>query len=99
MKSTDDIIRQIKDGTLREDASVELKQWLPNKDVLAKVLVGLANAGGGHFFATRAQVVAASLLCSWHQPQVQLWCLDWRRQATRHSPPPFNRHRLRSFLH
>ena len=44
MKSTDDIIRQIKDGTLREDASVELKIWLPNKDVLAKVLVGLANA-------------------------------------------------------
>ena len=48
MKSTDDIIRQIKDGTLREDASVELKRWLPNKDVLAKVLVGLANAGGGY---------------------------------------------------
>ena len=48
MKSTDDIIRQIKDGTLREDASVELKGWLPNKDMLAKVLVGLANAGGGH---------------------------------------------------
>ena len=48
MKSTDDIIRQIKDGTLREDASVELKRWLPNKDMLAKVLVGLANAGGGH---------------------------------------------------
>ena len=48
MKSTDDIIRRIKDGTLREDASVELKRWLPNKDMLAKVLVGLANAGGGH---------------------------------------------------
>lgn len=48
MKSTDDIIRQIKDGTLREDASVELKRWLPNKDILAKVLVGLANTGGGH---------------------------------------------------
>lgn len=48
MKSTDDIIRQIKDGTLREDTSVELKRWLPNKDVLAKVLVGLANAGGGY---------------------------------------------------
>ena len=48
MKSTDDIIRQIKDGTLREDASVEMKRWLPNKDMLAKVLVGLANAGGGY---------------------------------------------------
>ena len=48
MKSTDDIIRQIKDGTLCEDASVELKRWLPNKGVIAKVLVGLANAGGGH---------------------------------------------------
>ena len=48
MKSTDDIIRQIKDGTLREDASVELKRWPPNKDILAKVLVGLANAGDGH---------------------------------------------------
>ena len=48
MKSTDDIIRQIKDGTLRENASVEMKRWLPNKDILAKVLVGLANAGGGH---------------------------------------------------
>ena len=44
MKSIDDIIRQIKDGTLREDESVELKRWLPNKDILAKVLVGLANA-------------------------------------------------------
>ena len=48
MKSFDEIMRQIADGTLREDASVELKRWLPNKDVLAKVLVGLANAGGGH---------------------------------------------------
>ena len=48
MKSTDDIIRQIKDGTLRENASVEMKRWLPNKDILAKVLVGLANVGGGH---------------------------------------------------
>ena len=48
MKSIDEILRQIKDRTLREDASVELKRWLPNKDVLAKVLVGLANAGGGH---------------------------------------------------
>ena len=48
MKSTDDIIRQIKDGPLREDASIEMKRWLPNKDILAKVLVGLANAGGGH---------------------------------------------------
>ena len=48
MKSTDDIIRQIKDCTLREDASVELKRWLPNMDILAKVLVGLANAGDGY---------------------------------------------------
>ena len=48
MKSTDEIIRQIKDGTLREDASVELKRWLLNKDMLAKVLVGLANAGDEH---------------------------------------------------
>lgn len=48
MKSTDDIIRQIADGTLREDASVEMKRWLPNKDMLAKLFVGLANAGGGH---------------------------------------------------
>ena len=48
MKSTDDIIRQIKDGTLRENTSVEMKRWLPNKDMLAKVLVGLANAGGGY---------------------------------------------------
>ena len=48
MKSTDDIIRQIKDGTLREDASVEMKRSLTNKDMLAKVLVGLANAGGGY---------------------------------------------------
>ena len=70
MKYTDDIIRQIKDGNLREDASVELKRWLPHKDMQAKVLVGLANAGEGHFFASRAQVVAASVLCSWHQPQV-----------------------------
>lgn len=82
MKSTYDIIRQIKYGILREDASVEMKRWLPKKDVLAKVLVGLANAGEGYFFASRAQVVAASLLCSWHQPQVQLLCLDGRRQAT-----------------
>ena len=49
MKSFDEILRQIKDGTLREDASIEMKRWLPNKDILAKVLVGLANAGGGHF--------------------------------------------------
>ena len=48
MKSIDEILRQIKDRTLREDASVELKRWLPNKDILAKVLVGLANAGGGY---------------------------------------------------
>ena len=48
MKTTNDIIQLIKDGTLRENASVELKRWLPNKDILAKVLVGLANAGGGH---------------------------------------------------
>ena len=48
MKSVDDIIRQIKDGTLRENASVEMKRSLTNKDMLAKVLVGLANAGGGH---------------------------------------------------
>ena len=39
MKSTDDIIQQIKDGTLREDASVEMKRWLPNKDILAKLLL------------------------------------------------------------
>ena len=58
MKSTDDIIRQIKDGTLREDASVEMKRWLPNKDMLAKVLVGLANAGGGHFI-----IVTRATLC------------------------------------
>ena len=49
MKSTDDIIRQIKDGPLREDASIEMKRWLPNKDILAKELVGLANVGGGYF--------------------------------------------------
>lgn len=48
MKSIDVILRQIADGTLREDASIEMKRWLPNKDILAKVLVGLANAGGGH---------------------------------------------------
>lgn len=48
MKSTDDIIRQIKDGTLREDAPVEMKQSIPTKDMMAKVLVGLANAAGGH---------------------------------------------------
>lgn len=48
MKSIDDILRQIADGTIREDASVEMKRWLPNKDILAKVLVGLANAGGGY---------------------------------------------------
>ena len=48
MKSIDQIIQQIKDGTLREDASVEVKSRLRNKDVLAKVLVGLANVGGGH---------------------------------------------------
>lgn len=48
MKSTDDIIRQITDGTLREDASVEMKRWIPNKDILAKELVGLANVGGGY---------------------------------------------------
>lgn len=39
MKSTDDIIQQIEDGTLCENASVEMKRWLPNKDMLAKVLV------------------------------------------------------------
>lgn len=48
MKSTNEIIQQIKDGTLREDASVEMKMLLRNKDVIAKVLVGLANTGGGH---------------------------------------------------
>ena len=48
MKSFDEIMRQIADGTLLEDASVEMKRWFPNKDMLAKVLVGLANAGGGH---------------------------------------------------
>lgn len=48
MKSTEDIIRQIKDGTLREDVSVELKRWIPNKDMMAKVLVGLANVVGGN---------------------------------------------------
>ena len=48
MKSTGDVIQQIKDGTLREDTSVEMKRRLTNKDMLAKVLVGLANAGGGY---------------------------------------------------
>lgn len=48
MKSIDDILRQIADGTIREDASAEMKRWIPNNDILAKVLVGLANAGGGH---------------------------------------------------
>lgn len=48
MKTTNDIIQLIKDGTLRENASVEMKRSLTNKDMLAKVLVGLANAGGGH---------------------------------------------------
>lgn len=48
MKTTNDIIQLIKDETLCENASVEMKRWIPNKDMLAKVLVGLANVGGGH---------------------------------------------------
>lgn len=48
MKSLDQIIKQLCDGTLREDATVEMKRMLGNNDVLAKVLVGLANSGGGH---------------------------------------------------
>ena len=48
MKSIDEILRQIADGTIREDASVEMKRLIPNKNMMAKVLVGLANAGGGH---------------------------------------------------
>ena len=49
MKNIDEIISALHDGTLQESETIEFKRTLP-KDfpLIAKVIVGIANSGGGY---------------------------------------------------
>ena len=49
MKNIDEIISALHDGTLQESETIEFKRSLP-KDfpLIAKVIVGIANSGGGY---------------------------------------------------
>jgi hypothetical protein len=50
MKSLEEIVSAIADGTLRESETVDMKSILPRDlSISAKAIVGIANSGGGYF--------------------------------------------------
>ena len=49
MKNIDEIISALHDGTLQESETIEFKRTLPKVfPLIAKVIVGIANSGGGY---------------------------------------------------
>ena len=48
MKPLDQILQQLRDGSLIEDEFIELKTSIRNSDILIRELVGIANSGGGY---------------------------------------------------
>ena len=93
MKLIDKIIQQIKEGTLRENASVEMKMQLRNKNILAKVLVGLANAGGGHMIVGVEELAGTCTVLGLKQDEDEIrkmidsvcrdFCIDIQTTITR----------------
>lgn len=49
MKDINAIVSSLLDGTLQESETIELKRTLPhNLPNIAKIIVGIANSGGGY---------------------------------------------------
>lgn len=48
MKTIEQIFQHLKEGSLKEDEFIELKTCVRNRNAFARILVGIANSGGGY---------------------------------------------------